>query len=303
MLNFITKGKVKMKTFIDKFMSTVFNDFREKVNNEVLCDLKEFSFKSGRLPDYTQEKYQQIYLLRYFPAFLTEYKYLYKKIVNDTHLESINVLSIGCGSFIDFYGLIFAIKSYSVSSPDILVKYNGIDVIDWKYKDDFNYQKVSFVCDSIENFRLNNPDDTNVLIFPKSLSELSDSMLDSFITNVSSTEFISERIYVISSIMNKGFTADETKCKKIINAFQDIGYLCKNYEPPQEIKDKKALLYLDHDFYYPDEVKEYLTTLSSKCIKYIKNNENCQTDCKELDRWPILKTDNMSFQVNLLERQ
>jgi hypothetical protein len=292
-----------MKTYIDKFMCTVFNDFRENVNNEVLCNLKEFSFKNGHSPDYTQEKNQQLYLLRYFPAYLTEYKYLYKKIIEDTHLESINVLSIGCGSFIDFYGLIFAIKFYSVYLPYIPVKYIGIDVIDWKYKDDFSNQKVSFVCDSIENFRLNNPDDTNVLIFPKSLSELSDDVLDSFISNISITEFISKRIYVISSVMNKGFTADEVKCKKIINAFHDIGYLCKNYKSPQEIKDKEALCYFDCDFYYPDEVKEYLTTLSSKCIKYIENNENCQTNCKKLDRCPILKTNNISFQINLLERE
>jgi hypothetical protein len=213
------------------------------------------------------------------------------------------VLSIGCGSFIDFYALNFAIESYSLSSSDTPVKYIGIDVIDWKYKDVFDNQDVSFICGSIENFRFENAEDTNVLIFPKSLSELSDDALNSFISNISNTEFISDRIYVISSIMNKGFSADGDKNKKIITSFQNIGYLCKNYKPPQEIKEKESLLYFDHDFYYPDKVKKYLTTLSSKCTKYLENNENCQTDCEELNRYPILKTDNMSFQVNLLERQ
>jgi len=292
-----------MKTFIEDFMRTVFNDFQKNVNKEVLCDLKELSFKSGHLPDYTKEINQQLYLLRYFPAYLTEYKYLYKKIVKDTHLESINVLSIGCGSFIDFYGLIFAIKSFSVSSSDIPVKYTGIDVINWKYQDNFNNQDVSFLCDSIENFKFKKPDDTNVIIFPKSLSELSDDVLDSFVSNILGTKFSSKRIYLISSIMNKMFTADEAKCKKVINAFQDIGYLCENYEPPQEIIKKEAMLLFDHDFFYPDNVKEYLNTLSSKCIKYIENNKYCQTDCEKLNRSPILKTDNISFQVNLLECQ
>jgi hypothetical protein len=291
-----------MKTFIEKYMRTVFNDFQENVSKETLCDLKEFTFKSGQLPDYTQEINQQLYLLRYFPAYLTEYKYLYKEIVKDTQLKSINVLSIGCGSFIDYYGLTFAIKSYNDPSSEIFVKYTGIDVIDWKYKNNFNNQNVTFVYDSIENLKFKKSDDTNVIIFPKSLSELPDEVLDNFVSNITSTEFSSERIYLISSIMNKLFTADEAKYKKIINALKNIGYTNKKYEAPQEIKNKKALVYFDSDFYYPDDVKEYLNTLSSKCIKYIENNKNCKSDCEDLNRSPILKTDNISFQVNLLER-
>jgi hypothetical protein len=306
MVKYIVKGENNMKTFIENFMCTVFNDFQKNVNKEALCDLKELNFKGGHLPDYTKEIIQQLYLLRYFPAYLTEYKYLYKKIIDDTHLESINVLSIGCGSFIDYYGLIFAIKSNRVSSFDIPVKYIGIDVINWKYKNNFNNQNVIFIYDSIENFKFNNQDDTddtNVLIFPKSLSELSDDLLDNFVSNISNTKFSSKRIYLISSIMNIGYNTDEDKYKKIIKAFQDIGYSCKNYEQPKAIKNNEALFHFDSDFYYPDDVKEYLTTLSSKCIKSILNKEDCQTNCKELDRWPILKTDNMSFQVNLLECQ
>jgi len=291
-----------MKIFIEDFMCTVYNDFQKNVDNEVLCDLKGLSFKGGNLPDYTQEINQQLYLLRYFPAYLTEYKYLYKKIVRDTCLESINVLSVGCGSFIDFYGLLFAIESYADSSSDIPIKYIGIDVIDWKYKNNLNNQNVNFVCDSIENFKFNNPDDTNVLIFPKSLSELSDDVLDSFVSIISDTKFSSKRIYLISSIMNIMFTVDEAKYKKIINAFQNIGYTYENYERPQELV-KGALLHFDHDFYYPDDIKEYLNTLSRKCINYIENNKNCKSDCEDLDRSPILRTDNISFQVNLLERQ
>ena len=51
----------------------------------------------------------QLYILRYYPAYLCEYKYLYKKIISTKLLAKYNILSIGCGCCVDYHGAYLAL--------------------------------------------------------------------------------------------------------------------------------------------------------------------------------------------------
>ena len=278
-------------------MNIIFSDFQENVAKEPLCVLKSFSFDNGKLPNYTNLMHQQLFLLRYFPAYLCEYKYLYYEVVKEAKLSEYNVLSIGCGCFLDYHGLAFA----SARSP-LPIRYTGVDVISWGYNGIFSNSDIQFCQTKIEDFPFPELVDYNIIFFPKSISEISDKGLNTFLGNLRGVNFTSDYIYVISSTMDKGYRHDETKYKLIIEYFKNIGFSCKNYQPAQEIKDKRAFNKFDRHFYYPDDVKDYLGTLNEKCSEYIKNSKSCSNDCKEMSRSPILTTKYVSFLVNFLER-
>jgi len=286
-----------MEDFIKDKMSIIFSDFINNVEKEPLCDLKSFSFKDGKLPDYFNPKHQQLFLLRYFPAYLCEYKYLYEKIYNEAVLSDYNVLSIGCGCFLDYHGLTFA-----SSKSSKLIKYTGIDIIEWSYNNIFIDSNIEFHQKMIEDYQFPETVDYNIIFFPKSISEISDEGFNIFLENLKKINFSSNRIYIISSNRDSFFKYDEVRYNRIIDVFRYIGYNCNKIKPTQELKKKEAFCYFDKHFYYPDNVKNYLNTLHEKCSEFIKNNNSCYDNCGKLSRSPILTTNYISFLFNVMER-
>ncbi|MCL2721802.1 MAG: hypothetical protein FWD47_10760 [Treponema sp.] len=286
-----------MEEFIKSKMNIVFSDFLNFAGKERLCELKDFNYCERKFPIYNNIKHQQLYLLRYFPAYLSEYKYLYQKITNEAKLTEYNVLSIGCGCFLDYHGLVFALSQSS--KP---IKYTGIDIIEWNYNHLFLDQNIQFSQIKIEDYEFPLSTDHNIIFFPKSLSEIPDDGLNVLLGNLQKINFTSDYIYLVSSTMDKGFVHDEGKYKRIISAFENISFYCNSYQPTQELK-KKAFLHFDNDFYYPDSVKNYLNSLHEKCVEYTTNNKNCKDDCINITRSPILTTNHVSFIINILERK
>jgi len=289
-----------MKEFIMDKMNTIFGDFQGLIKRESLCDLKDFTFKGRKLPDYSNEKHQQLFLLRYLPAYLCEYKYLYRKVIRQGQLARYNILSVGCGCFLDYHGLSFAAMQASVPTP---ILYTGIDMIRWEYNDFFYDSNIHFLQTEIENFPFPKNVDYNIIFFPKSLSEISDEGLNVLLENLQKVHFTSDHIYLISSCRDNGFTYDEAKYKEIIDTFRSMGFCCNDYKGTQELTNKGSFFYLDSDFYYPDNIKNYLCELHTKCCKFVEHNDNCDDDCEQLSRFPILTTKHVSFLYNLLERK
>ena len=46
-----------------------------------------------------------------------------------------------------------------------------------------------------------------------------------------------------------------------------------------------------------------LTSLNTECSTYVSNRENCTSDCKNLNRWPVLKARNIRYQVLTFDRK
>jgi hypothetical protein len=68
------------------------------------------TYEGGCLPDYAEPFVRQYYSLRYFPAYLFEYYCMYCRILKKDLVDTpLNVLSIGAGHGVDYYGLHFAL--------------------------------------------------------------------------------------------------------------------------------------------------------------------------------------------------
>lgn len=119
---------------IEAYLENVLDDFSEYIESEPqLCELKNVNFNAGGIPDYTDKNIEQLYLLRYAYAYSFEYKSMYDSLFDIQKYENrISVASIGCGSMIDYWSLAEALKERG--KERCIIKYKGIDVIDWDYK-------------------------------------------------------------------------------------------------------------------------------------------------------------------------
>ena len=71
-----------MQRFIERKIREVFTDFQQEAERaEGLCACKNLTYEGGNSPDYDNPLVQQNYMLRFFPAYLTEYYLMYKKLI------------------------------------------------------------------------------------------------------------------------------------------------------------------------------------------------------------------------------
>lgn len=278
--------KLQIQTFVDSFLSKIKSDFINYVNQckksgNSLCDVN-IDFREKVL--YERKEIQQHYFLRYFYAYFLEYHYIYKKI----NLEKFNVLSIGCGPYVDLASLYFVIGKAKEK-----IKYYGVDPVDWNYKDDL--EKANSCCffhGTLDSY-LKDGDisEHNVFIFPKSMEYLDISLL---VNKIEQTIFKEKRIYLILNGMEKNFESDEKKLDVLSCAFFDVGYresgsLKREKNIAERFKD------LPEQIQYTD--KNWLTTLSKECVQKTK----CFKECP-LDRYPILKTTSFFYKIIRLEK-
>lgn len=119
---------------ITQYLQDIYEDLQGYVDNDVcLCKFKKLNFEAGALPDYTDINIQQLYLLRYAFAYAFEYSRMYLNVLSQMDdVNSISVTSVGCGSMIDYWSLVHALKIKH--KLDCSIRYAGIDKIDWNYK-------------------------------------------------------------------------------------------------------------------------------------------------------------------------
>ena len=224
-----------MGSFLNQSLQRIYDDFTSAINLKSPLEnqkcLLYFTFVKGD-PDeikYSKKEHQQLYLLRYFYAYLIEYWYLYSKI----SLKSYSIFSIGCGCFIDLYGFL-CIKDCKTA-----YEYYGIDCEDWPYKDLLSnpYMHGKFEKKSLStclvDFQKQGLDETlgkiNVFVFPKTIEYMEDD--DKGIHDISAlaqciekTFFASSKIYLILNGMDSNFKDDEDRLDILRKSFMAIGY-------------------------------------------------------------------------------
>ena len=119
---------------IEGYLENVLKDFCKYLGSEPrLLRFKNVNFNAGTIPDYTDIHVQQLYLLRYVYAYAFEYKSMYESLLQrQRYKDNISVVSIGCGTMVDYWSLVEALKERGIR--DCTVKYRGIDSVDWNYK-------------------------------------------------------------------------------------------------------------------------------------------------------------------------
>jgi hypothetical protein len=289
-----------MRETINSYISKVKSDFDTKSANKCFCTLKDANFESNKF-DYNDEWHRLLYLLRYFPAYLCEYKYIYSLIARGLGVSTdFRVISIGCGCMVDYYGLVLY-RNKNTSN----ITYYGVDVIDWGYKDTWGNVNCFFSLQSISQTPNAILEDCNIFMFPKSLSDIPDAEFDIFIQNISNCNLNKQEVIIASSCMDRGFAHDERRYRKIYEAFVAKGYVCDNYSTTRELGawEKGSLTRIDPQFKYPDDILASILKLNENCKNYIATQNNCKGDCKDkLGRYPILNGKYLSYQINKLRK-
>ena len=292
-----------MKRFIEEKMDEIFHDFKDEINGmQTLCNLKILRFNGGIIPDYNQSYIQRLYLLRYFPAYLIEYYLMYDKLLdlNFTKLP-LNILSIGSGCGLDYYGLVFALKNRGIDINDN-VQYTGIDIINWGYKDNLGNPNCQYIQTDINNFQAILRNNYNIIVLPKSIGEFDTASFNQLLNTLERALFLEDDICILSSIREMHSEIDINRMNQIINVFRNKYYVCNNPNSSYYHFEEKQTLFaaFPDNFTFPSHIIDVLKELLCNCRNYIENGEPCLDDCKDLNRWPILRTDHMQFQIKIL---
>lgn len=289
-----------MRDFINDKITQIHNDFLEEIGCfETCCILKELRFNGGNIPDYNLAYMQQLYLLRYFPAYLIEYYDIYKTIISLSFIDRYNVLSIGSGCGIDYYALYFALNQ----NHD-LICYTGIDICDWNYRDSLGNDEFYFENIDINNWAEFDWDGYNVIIFPKSIGEFSNDTFNALLKVIKKSQFKSNKLILVSSLRSSRVDDDTDRLTRIINVFENHhDYNCiDDKETHTRYKQNVSLNTYFPQFHYPNDIRESIVSLIEYCDTYNMNGEACEYDCQYLNKWPILKTGLIKYQIKRLER-
>ena len=212
---------------MNSFMTRIYEDFKNEKEN--WCALPISQFSNSIYSDYNNKHYninvfEQYYLLRFTPMYITEYYQMYKEFLLSYKKDKLRVLSIGVGAGLDYIGL-----NVALAGSDIDLEYMGMDVIDWKYRDsDIDFVQID-LKDILVDARVTEfiKKGVDVIVFPKSIIEIdletlkvfSDVLVDngiddiwilnSFIRSKTKISGVEELNVVIDNLTKKGYSLDE----------------------------------------------------------------------------------------------
>ncbi len=296
-----------MKEIIKTYLEKAYTDLQQELKLIDSCELSGFTYEDGRVPDYNKPIINQCYIMKYFPAYLAEYYYIYRELTYDNfnqYIQEYNVVSCGCGCGVDLLGL------YLKRQKKTSFKYLGIDYSDWKYRDLIlkETNNIRFVKANIGEYNFNNNADLNVLIFPKSICEFPEAVFNELLRNLSSVTFQSNRIAVIISGMNRGYQYDYIRFMNVINIFLEKGYKVVDIPKDNSGKEISGMVCINElrhgintvvsDFEYPNDLIQKFKSLQTICL----SNKECSNDHCLFTQSPILTTNNWSFSWRILER-
>lgn len=290
-----------LSDFFDKSLNRIFKDFKKNLSKiENLCDLKGLRFNSGHIPDYSIEIVQQLYLLRYAYAYITEYKYIFDRLFKLNFIEpkDAKVYSFGAGCGLEFYGLYFSLVEQGLKIKDTGF-YQGIDLINWSYSDLLKLTP-DIIINDVEFLDKIDPS-YNIYMFPKSIGEFSVGEFDhvkDLLTNSISTQ---KKIVLISSF-RESTPKDYIRFKQICKILDNKGYNSLDDRKEYWGFKKGTAVYSQNFTHFPDEIKNFITDLLNYCK--LEKKQSCNSECSEvLNRCnPILTLAYVSYNVLRFEK-
>lgn len=295
---------------INEYIRKVYNDFNQYINeNKKLCILKTLNYKAGQKPDYSDIHIQQLYLLRFAFSYMFEYKNMFAVLLErEEFKEEIKVTSVGCGSMIDYWGLVEALGE--ANNRSCWIEYEGIDRIDWEYKIEKRAKdKVFFNKGNAANI-LKKADQlaSHIYIFPKSISEFTINEFEDICEGFRRNKIEKDRVHILITLRldDTSMSRDMGRSEKIILAMKQNGFTTEDQaECYMKIEEEeKGIKGLDYKFDYPNEAIKLLRNLNKRCDTFRKEWRNCLDDCEDyLNRQPILKAKNVCFQILSFDRK
>lgn len=297
-----------MVDFINTELKEIFTEFKEEIRGkDCICELKELDFTDAdKFPHYENLLLQKYYLVRYIAGYFTEYSTIYCDIIKKGFLrDRYRVLSLGCGCGLDLWGLIHACEKKLGSGYKKIERYDGIDQVKWKNRYDLkkrlNYNFIIKNVDTMDKLVVKN---YNMIMFPKSIGEFSDSEFEHVKYVLEDSEFRDDKMVLICALRKYRREMDLAHLYEIRDIFTSM----HGYEVTDEInyvsQDNKSLGSIIDGIDYPREISEYVANLDCKCKNYRKQGYHCQPDCDSvLKRWPVLTRSQFAYDILFLEKR
>jgi len=289
-----------IQAFISSYIEDVFKNFKQK--EAQWCNLQNFDLHTTSYEDKLNQEY---YLLKYFPAYFTEYYNALGKFFKDYKKNSLKVISIGCGAGIDFYALQLYITTNGLN---IELDYTCIDIIDWNYKP--NEKNFNFIHADINDIKDNIFDDVDLIIFPKILTELDSNTIKHIISLLESSSLKDELYFLNSYITDDSHSKQIDGIKqfaKICNALQAQQYVIDNsanfgFNKHKQIsclsyaylREHQGLRAIFKFFIYPQEILDILSELEKNC-NYAQESIEC-SQCN-IGTFPMMNTKYIAYLV------
>jgi len=293
-----------LKLYLEGYLGYIRSELKRYAReSDELCKLKGLDFRDRhKPPDYSDKHIQYLYLLRYYGAYLCEYRYIYNKLLEEIDSEEIEVLSLGAGGLIDLAGLQYALSDKK-QEPSKYKKYRGYDIFDWHREipvgnpDKFYIQK----CISKIDFSCYSP---NVFMFGKSISDIGEKSLDLFLDKLKNSRFRKDRVFIINSARKAESHMEEDKAlfERVKNAFESIGFRGfgkhSGFSSPAGLTGNSWKDFFK-DFLISDEHIKFLKKeLPEQCARFKRNGRYCKDDCKKkLGKAPMLSPKYVRFQI------
>lgn len=298
-----------MDKFIPAFLSTQLAAFKDNLSIPGrICELRSFSYDNGIRPDYTQDLHRQLYYLRFASAYIIEYFLAYKYIFGSgkiTPQNNIAVLSIGCGAMLDLIGFEFA-RRYTLGFESSIPHYYGVDLIDWQCPEAKIIDSSVFLNKGIEHVlpASDLPYRLDILFFPKSVSEIPQECLNSFIDSLDGND-LNSRVCIVNSRRGSSKT-DRIKVTAFSKAIaRKCGYKIVTQEYINFSGDSERYLstFCPGSYEYDKDLGSWLNQLVNKyCACARCEDEMKQQCCGIINRWPTLKAKNVSPEIYYLEK-
>lgn len=299
-----------MRNFIRDKLNVVYSDFCHSAqNSNGLCPLKEFSFRGRNSPDYSDPLVRQYYMLKFFPGYLAEYYLMYRYLLNLEFVpnDHIEILSLGFGAGIDYWGFYFAAMEVvgEICFEDFT--YTGLDINDWEYRDRLGNAGIYFEDQDVGGLDVLDYDGYNVIVFPKSISDFPDGAFDALIGAIRQTNFRRGKIAILCSLMtNESRAYDNSRLRRIVSVFvDDLGYECLDdlNEYIRMREQNVGLNTLVGGFDYSLNINETIMKTLEKCPNYIANGKSCDAGCSSMNTYPILRTNYVNYAIRRLSKE
>lgn len=300
-----------MKDFIREKLDSIYKDFcitSEQCDG--LCELKNFSFAGGGSPDYRIKIVRLYYLLKYFPAYLAEYYLMYRHLISMSFLPTndIDIFSIGCGCGVDYWGFHFAAKERSEKFKET-TSYTGYDANTWEHRTKLENQNVKFIVEDIGTLQNLDTGDYNynLIVFPKSINDLTHDAFNSFIAAIENTNFTRKKIAIVCSFMldARSQNYDFERLSTVINTMiLKHGFECEDKQDEYTTmkNPEQGINSVVQEFVYPSEILAAINSIIDHCPTYKSNGLTCEQDCKQINQWPVLKQRYINYAVRRLSK-
>lgn len=278
------------KDFIDQVVNSFHGELTARPD---LCKTCQAEYSMNF---YQRKAYQELYALRFLPAYYFEYCALARMLherAKKYNYEHLKIISLGCGLSPDYY-------AFRDNLPPIEFTYYGYDAVEWTSRQHMPEvgDNHNFIFDNAENISENDLSDIDVFVFPKSIGDIENNsrgLIEKFGQKVAKTG--KDRIFFLNSYVTKRFNApaDRNIFRTIHESLLDQGYQTSDnpensyYLHPGDTTNKPiGLRKIHHNFVYPDGK-------SITCNKMQPSQDICN-ECM-VPRKPILTNQYMSYSI------